>query len=129
MLFFDIIILPIAPLHLLSDDSSDYKLQQLKMLSKIQKLIDYIFKDSKPLTEDLPVCKLVYSVKQKRHLWWQCVIVRRRSPDLSVHADKCGIMRGNEEGGGKKMCTGLDNKGFFFFWCGKSCRTIKYCCS
>lgn len=72
------------------------------------------FKDSEPLTEDLPVCKLVYSVKQKRHLWWQCVIVRRRSPDLSVHADKCGIMRGNEEGGGKKMWTGLDNKGFFF---------------
>lgn len=111
MLFFDIISLPIVPLHLLSGDVSVYKLQPfLKYIN----CSDYIFKDSEPLTEDLPVCKLVYSVKQKRHLWWQCVMVPRRSPDVSVHADKCGIMRGNEEGGEKKMCTGLDNKGFSF---------------
>lgn len=37
MLFFDIS-LPIAPLHLPSGDGSDYKLQQLKLLSKTQKL-------------------------------------------------------------------------------------------
>lgn len=38
MLFFDIISLPIAPLPLLPGDGSDYKLQQLKLLSKIHNL-------------------------------------------------------------------------------------------
>lgn len=36
----------------------------------------------------------------------------RRPPDVSMHADKCGITRGNEEGG-EKMCKGLDNIKFF----------------
>lgn len=37
----------------------------------------------------------------------------RRSPNVSVHADRCGITRGNEEGGEKETCKGLDNIKYF----------------
>lgn len=67
-------------------------------------------KHTEPLAVDLPVCLLVDTVEQKWHLRWQCVIVPSRSPDVSMHTDRCGIMRGMGERGEKKMYVGLHNK-------------------
>lgn len=67
---------------------------------------------TEPSTVDLPVCSLVGAVEQKRHLRWQCVTVPSRSPDVSMHADKCGIMRGMGERGEKNVCGSAQQKSF-----------------
>lgn len=46
---------------------------------------------------DLPVCVFVATIKQKWHLRWECVIGPSRSPDVSMHADRRGIMRKGED--------------------------------
>lgn len=68
---------------------------------------------TEPSTVDLPVCSLVDAVEQKRHLRWQCVTVPSRSPDVSMHADKCGIMRGMGERGEKKCMWECTTKKFY----------------